>query len=338
MNVTRLMLAIAPAVAPALLSPQRSPTDSTHWTPGSAALGADVIGDVTDAASDSRGRVYVADRSRGITFVLDRGLRVIGSVGKPGGGPGEHRELLAVRPLGSGSFATIDRVLRRIYIYRWSSDRAYLAHTVRLPFEPYDFCPTADGRFTVLGYYRGMRLHEVDSLGSVRSSAAAYDRVLSPMLIDFIITGRIACLRKGVFVLTSEALPTFEVYSGGRVSALARVRSDSIWPVRRISITQGTNRTTGRKSMTFSAPPDGYHSPDRAVETGTGFLIPAVIRGRGDRKADDTVGLFAFSSAGAGVKTRSVIRGRVFPLADGAYLSVTRVPTLEIRVIPSVTP
>ncbi len=322
-------VALALGTAPGTYA--QDPEDhSTHWIPHSGTSGGDVFGEIVDVAQDAEGRVYVADAGRNVIHVLDRRLRVQGSLGRRGSAAGAYRQLQAVRTLGRDRVAALDRELSRISFYRWVNGRPRLYRTVSLPFQPYDFCPTPGG-FAVLGYHDGKRIHEIDTLGTIRASAAPYEVDLGAKVIRFIIKGRLACLdtkASRTYILTSSSLPTFEIWGGPKVAELSRSRVDSISPVRRITI-----ETDGR-SATFTGTWEGYHSPGRAFRTPQGFAIAAQVRSRTDRTFDDSVRVFGFSLGSDGVKHRMRTLGHVYPLADGSFLSILRAPH-RLRIITS---
>ena len=298
------------------------------------------LGAVIDAAMGTDGSTYLADGGRQTVRVLDHQFRALGEVGAPDSATGRYRDLQAVRAVGDGRFAALDRTLRRIDVYEWDDGVARGVGSIRLGFEAYDFCPRADGSFVVLGSYNGMRLHRVDATGTVTASAAPVDTALLHMVItregapfsarlgemlnDFVIHGNIACLDDGVIVLTSRNVPIFEVFRGASIASMVRTRVDSIWPVSRSDI-ETRDLDDGRSSVSFEAGADGYHSPMRAIAVPGGFLVTAPlvtvpVRDRKAREQLDSVRVFEFALTAAGVQRRMSVAGEAVPVAPGTFL------------------
>lgn len=298
------------------------------WTPLNSLP---TFGSVADAVADANGRIYVADHTYGRIIVLDRTLKPIGALGRQGSGLGEFRDLRALRALPHNTLAALDEGLHRIYLFAWIGEQMRLTSTITVPFKPFDVCLAPDGSHLVLGQYNGKRLHKIDSLGTIVASAAPIDARLTRMVANFVVPGRIACLPKSPHslrvIMTSQTVPVFEVFEGDDLPQLRRVRLDSIWPARRIAI-----RTTA-KSATFTAEADGFHAPGRAIPTREGFVVPAGIRGRADRRPDASLSLFSFDFAAAGVRDRGTTDGNVFPVGRAGYLHVRPGETIQLRLI-----
>lgn len=305
--------------------------NDAFWVPRSGA-NAIAIGEIADADSDGAGRVYVADATNATVHVFDRRMRLLGAVGRRGSRAGEYRAPHAVRSMGSDRFAVLDQGLARIYTYRWVDGVPRLDGIANVPFEPQDFCPGPGRRFVVYGKYNGKRLHELDSVGNVRQSAVPLPQ-LPRLLVNFIIDGRVACCPDcGLWVITSESQLAFELFSGKDVGALTPLRVDSIWPARFITVESDDD-----KRFTFSSEPRGYHSPHRARITHPQYIVPAHVRGRGDRKQDDSVRVYGFSAHEPGVKRRSDAIGPIFPLSDGSYLVRRRGADPELRIVARIS-
>jgi hypothetical protein len=127
------------------------------------------VGEITDAVADGT-RIVVASERDGRLLVLSPDLTIRSRAGRRGSGPGEFRELRAVRRTPDGRVQALDRALRRLYRYRWERDSLRLEKTIALPLDAYDFIPLADGGAWVLGPHAGARLHRIAADGRVLES------------------------------------------------------------------------------------------------------------------------------------------------------------------------
>jgi hypothetical protein len=170
MHITRRSLRVAAllatAFAPTLMA-QPSPLIVTKTAVASADV-ALTIGEISDVAFDGR-HLVVASEREGRLVVLTPSLRILSRVGRRGSGPGEYRELRAVRVAGGKVFA-LDRALRRLYQYQWLGDSLRLEAAIKLPLDPYDFIPSGGGEYWVLGPHGGSRLHRVSADGRILQS------------------------------------------------------------------------------------------------------------------------------------------------------------------------
>jgi hypothetical protein len=126
------------------------------------------IGEISDVAFDGR-RLVVASERDGRLVVLSPSLRILSRIGRRGSGPGEYRELRALRVAGEKVIA-LDRALRRLYQYQWLGDSLRLEAAIKLPLDPYDFIPSGGGEYWILGPHGGSRLHRVSADGRILQS------------------------------------------------------------------------------------------------------------------------------------------------------------------------
>lgn len=272
------------------------------------------IAKVTDADADSNGRVYVADERQAKIQILDRDLRAVAEVGRPGSRDGEFRDLQGVRVIDSNSFVAVERYLRRLYVYRWQHGRPELESTLRLPFEPYDLCVLGRRRFLVLGLFQKAKLHEVDQNGKVLSSWALMDSTVTPTVADHIVQGRVACSadRKTV-VVTSSWVPRVELFERGLT---VNPTIAFLQPIRPLAI-MGKG-----KSASFHSGREGFHSPERAIVGSSLILISARQRSRTDGVRGDSVRWYGYDRKSNRWTVYRESVGRLFPLGGDKALSV----------------
>lgn len=299
----------------------------SHWR-GAAAVGDTAIEEVTDAAVGADGRIFLADASARVVWVYTPALRLLGSVGRAGSGPGEYRSLVAVRALPDGRIATLDGTLRRIYVYSWNDGQAVLESVVPLEFRASDMCAVSPNRFVLLGRHGEWALHEVDGAGAVIRSGVPLPKNSKPLHTEHIVSGRITCIADArVIALVSSWLPNVDIYYGRNVSELRLARRDSISPSRNLSI------RISRSSVEYAAPINGYHSPMRAIPMGQSFVVPARVLSRGDRQPDDTLQVFEFSWGQRGVQRHQSQLGQLFDLSGELVLDVAPGMVLGLKTL-----
>lgn len=306
-----LFFNLAVAVQTSVVHAQSADAHFRRLTPQPAS---DLLDDIIDIGADSSGRVYVADGKRGRILILDRVLQAIAAVGRKGSGPGEFREIRAVRGTTNGVLVA-DRVLRRITTYEWKGTEVVLQRSLTLDFEPYDVCPYATGQLLVLGRRQGYRLHVVDiTTGKVVMSGARFPANISLSLSDNVIEGGIACAGEGrTGLLTSTYLPGFDLVN---LTTLQVVRTDTLRPVRLLTIEDTGNR------QSFSSGPQGYHAPERAFYHAGQWIVQARTVARQDHVSGDSVLMFVRSADGrpSGYSLRA---GRLFPISlDTAIVAI----------------
>lgn len=167
-RVSCLVAVFALGLASKSTSGQSGPLNLQRLATASANV-ALMVGEVTDAVSDGR-RVVIASEREGRLVVLSPSLSVRSRVGRRGSGPGEFRELRAVRLAPDGSVLALDRALRRISRFTWVGDSLRLTQTIGLSVDPYDLLALDDGSVWVLGPYAGSRLHRIAADGRVIES------------------------------------------------------------------------------------------------------------------------------------------------------------------------
>jgi len=256
----------------------------------------------------------VSDRKRGTVVLLNGKLQVIGQVGRKGAGPGEYREIQAVRGTRAG-FVTIDRVLRRVYSYSWIGNAPKLVSMVKLDFEPYDVCPVTGNKYLVLGRRRGARVHVVDAVtGAVLRSGAMFTKNMTVGLSDNLIEGRMSCGGNAdKFVVTSAFVPAYDIVS---LATLSVIQTDSIRPVRTLTI------QSEPRGESFTSSPAGYHSPGRAFAFASRWIIQASVLARSDRKDDGLISVFSRSATGTELFAWSR-KGTLFPITRDSAIAVT---------------
>ncbi len=79
--------------------------------------GPDVFGRVAALAIDSRDRVYVLDRQARVVRVFDRDGRYVRTLGRPGAGPGEFEDPIAIEWLPNQTLVVVDQRNARYTIY-----------------------------------------------------------------------------------------------------------------------------------------------------------------------------------------------------------------------------
>jgi hypothetical protein len=311
--------------------------DSTFWSPAAGlSSAADLLDDPIDVAVNgtNSNRLYVADKGKNQLFILDSNLNVIGTLGAPGNAVGQYRELTSIRTVGVNGFVTLDGALRRLYIYRWTAasrsapSHPKLVRAVRLVVDPNDFCANADGSFTILGLSDRRRLHQIDSAGKPIGSFAPFDTSVSQMLAAHITAGRMHCDADARnVVITSNWLPTIRLFTREN-KAFRETRVDSMHPVRRVIIQEDKRR--GR--LSFGDPGTGFHRATRPLLTKSDVFVAAPLVKSVDTEPDSSA-VFRFSLSGSGVQERSIVEGRLFPIAAKRFLSYNRHPNPILRIV-----
>lgn len=134
-QISAIVVAMVIIVGLKLAYDRSGRNDSDTPTVSSKAPGP--LGVVIDAAIGTDGRTYLADTGRQTVRVLDNHFRALGEVGAPDSATGRYRDLQAVRAVGDGRFAALDRTLRRIDVYEWDDGVIVLTSRTVPIFEVY---------------------------------------------------------------------------------------------------------------------------------------------------------------------------------------------------------
>lgn len=292
-----------------------------------ATAGTLAIATITDVDADAKGRVYIADARTNKVHILTPALQPLTAIGTTGNDAGQYRDLQAVRVIDSSTFVTVERYLKRLYVYRWRGAEPEIAQVIQLPFQAYDVCVPSKNRFLVVGFYRGNKLHEVDSTGRILASYAPTDTALNEIAAEFVSRGRVACSsRDGDIVLTSQAVPLVEVL---RFDSLATpARREYLQPIRSVKV------ELTERGARFSTQPDGFHSPGRAIIMGNLRVIAARTNGRRDGVVADSVRWYGYDRTAKRWTKYTETIGTLFPLHGDSALGVRdQQGSIEIRVV-----
>lgn len=244
---------------------------------------------VADVAADRQGRVFILDPTAPGIFVADARLRPIGYFGSRGSGPGEFREPVAIAMLADGRVAVLDRALGRITVFTvQDGGRSLLPQrTVSLNMSSEAMCILPGDQFLIYGLNAGKRLHVVDMDGQQIRSFAPPDAKLSPMALNLLTRGRIACERQRDEVLvSSKFLPYVEAF---RTSTGERLWVDLLEPFRGISVLDG------RGAVTISSGPAGFSVISSLFSLGDYRVFQTVYESRIDGAVADTIGTYVYS-------------------------------------------
>lgn len=223
--------------------------------------------------SDGR-RIVVASEREGRLVVLSPSLAVRSRVGRRGAGPGEFRELRAVRLAPDGTVLALDRALRRLYRYTWAGDTLRLQQSTALPVDPYDIQPLPDGTVWVLGPHAGAHLHRIAANGRVLESRWPFAAGGSAAVVEQLAQdGWLQRASDGLLVVSPYVPAT--VFVPDRADAPPRI--DSL---------PGFFATTVepfRDGVTVRSGPEGASAPMRPIQLGGDrWLVQATVVARQD--------------------------------------------------------
>lgn len=245
-------------------------------------------GVITDAAADRKGLVYIVDPMVPGIVVTDSELDPRGHFGRSGGGPGEFRDPVSVGVVEDSLLAVLDRALGRVLLLRVSGEAGLQsAASVSLPIAPEALCVVGKDSLLVYGFHKSRRLHLYTKEGRLVRSFAPVDSLFSPMALDLLTRGRIACDAAGDEVLiSSRFLPTIEAFA---ISTGERVWTDSLRPFRPVGIQdRGGAVTISSERAGFSLVSSQFHYGDHRI-------FQTVYESRRDDVEADTVVTYVFS-------------------------------------------
>jgi len=231
------------------------------------------VGEITDAVSDGR-RIVVASEREGRLVVLSLSLGVLSHVGRRGAGPGEFRELRALRIAPDGTVMALDRALRRLYRYTWSGDTLRLQQSTALPVDPYDIQPLADGTVWVLGPHAGARLHRIAADGRVLESRWTRTAGNSVAVAEQLAQDGWLHRATDGFLVVSPYVPA-TVFVPDRAGAPIRIDS--------LPGFYATTVEPFRNGVTVRSGPEGASAPARPIQmSGDRWLMQAGVVARQD--------------------------------------------------------
>lgn len=302
------------ALLAACLAPSHGPAQAALLTFERLAVASPdvalIVGEITDAVSDGR-RIVVASEREGRLVVLSPQLTVQARIGRRGSGPGEFRELRAVRRGADGSVLALDRALRRLYRYGWVGDSLRLQQSTPLPLDPYDVVPLADGTVWILGPHAGARLHRIGADGRVLES-----RWPQPGSGSTAVAEQLA--QDGWLQRTADGFLVVSPYVAGVITVPDRASAST-----RIDSLPGFQATTVepyRNGVTVRSGPAGASAPMRPVRlVGDRWLVQAAVVARQDGGDERPMQWMRTSTAMAWQGPQRADY-RVFPLTDGELL------------------
>ncbi len=187
-------------------------TEIAHLQAGRSGDGG-TLGLVADAVLARGERVFVLDawNKRVLAFGVDG--RFLGSLGRPGNGPGEFVAPLALAADRTGRVYVLDPGNRRIEAYAASTGLPARTGSLPLDFEADDICTIGDQLF-VLGGRNGYLLHEYSAAqGKIVRSFAPDAEATDALMSGYRSTGYLECSPQGDITFLPLIRPEVERYS-----------------------------------------------------------------------------------------------------------------------------
>ncbi len=177
--------------------------------------GADVVGAISAAAEDARGRIIALDRAFQSVRIIDRDPAKSFVIGRRGSGPLEFRAPMSMWLSGDGTLSVADAVLGVKRIAIGSPKTARLVGTTRVSGDITGACATGAD----VAAYRVSRadapLVEVQSQdGKIRTSFGQPYKTTTPLARVIMSEGIIGCVRNGTYALAMSSLPFVHGYDG----------------------------------------------------------------------------------------------------------------------------
>lgn len=284
------------------------------------------LGGVVDAVRDPQGRLFILDRTGPGIVVTDDNLQPLGYFGQRGSGPGEFREPVAIGIHSDGHVAVLDRALARVTILAVSDGGRSLLpqHTVFLGIPSESMCILRDNTLLIYGFSAGARLHIFGLDARLLRSFGPADSTFSPMALDLLTQGRIACdeLLDEVLV-SSKFLPVVEAF---RISTGERIWVGSLRPFRALTVTDQGGR------VSISSDRAGFSTVSSLFSIGDYRVFQTVYASRLDTVDVDTVVSYVYSRRRQDWIAPEFHAPLLFPLGGEKALSVTEGDRVEIEL------
>jgi hypothetical protein len=129
-----------------------------------------MFGAITDAALDSKGRLYVADGRLLDIRRFEPDSNMSARVGRPGSGPGEFKHMERIEHDRDSLLYAVDMGHRRLTVYN-TLDSLTIVREIRLPLLASDLCVTRR-RIFLSGVHAQNTIVEIDVDGRVRNAFA----------------------------------------------------------------------------------------------------------------------------------------------------------------------
>lgn len=278
------------------------------------------LGLVADVGTDGKGLIYIVDPTAPGIIVTNLELQPIGFFGRKGSGPREFREPVSIGALSDSQVAVLDRALGRLSFFLTTDDGAplLLGDIIPVPVAPEAMCVLRDGHILIYGFSGGMRLHVFDSKGRPLRSFAPADSLFSPMALDLVTRGRIACDQKhDEIVVSSRFLPTVEAFS---ISTGSPVWTDTLAPFRPVKVEDRG------QSVSISSGRFGFSLISSQFNAGDYRLFQSTYESRRDKVDADTVVTYIFSRSEGRWLTPQYDLPLLYLVNDGMVLSVEDSP------------
>lgn len=271
-----LACAAAAAVAgrwkpPAVSRPQPAAAPATflesRWRSAERlALGPEPVGLIGDAALAGDTLVYVLDVMRKRVGMLSADGNLAVWTGRPGRGPGEFIDPVALAWTAEGDLYVVDRGNLRIERYSTRSRTLERVGSTAIDFIPEDACVLGE-RLFVLGARDGRTIHEVSLDGRVARSFAPDDQLRDDLLATFRAAGHLACGPGESLSFLPMLRPTVHRFSAATGEPLASV---TIPDYREVLVVHSGD------AVTFRQPKGGHDRAGSIVPLGDGTLLVQV--------------------------------------------------------------
>lgn len=286
----------------------------------SATLNAASLSAVRDVARLDQERLAVLDNQNMRVVVLDRGLRVIGQIGKKGAGPSEFRQPVRLVSLGAGRVGVLDRALRRFSIFEWKGGRIRFAgqRILKLPVE--SICALSGGTLIAFALVTNQRLHVLAADGSIIRSFAPDQRDMSLRGKENTTSGTLICqgrARERIAIIVNKLGNDITAY---KVANGTLAWADTLKPIRSLSIVEDRN------GIALSSGRNGWAQIRSMVSVGTHRIYWAQYVERIDGAGADTVLAYAVPITTAVRAARWVADGIVREIDERSLLVVHEEP------------